>query len=84
MELRLWAAYGESLAMTFAPNRPRSRGESRRQWISLLTSTTWTCRLAPSTMKWSGEFMSAHHGDALISAREALPQSRGAAATPRS
>jgi len=69
MELRLWAAYGESLAMTFAPiDRGR---EVIQKTMDIVAGVDDVDLQAGSLyLKWSGEFMSAHHGDALISARQ--------------
>jgi tetratricopeptide (TPR) repeat protein len=69
MELRLWAAYGESLAMTAAPI---DRGREVIQKVMDLVADVddVDLRAGPLYLKWSVEFMSGHHGEALTSAHQ--------------
>ena len=75
-ELRMWIAYGEALTMTFAPVE-RTRAALKKAMDLAAGVDDVDLQAGLLYMQWSVEFVSGHHGAALIAAQQL------AAVTPR-
>ena len=69
-ELRMWFAYADSLAMTFAPVEHTRAAVTGRRWTLAAGLDDADLQAGLLYMQWSVEFMSGDHGAALVSAQQ--------------